>query len=190
MFACELGVDYSFRPVADLSSRNMNHYADNPALKIPVLETPEGPWFGAINICRELARRTLHAPKILWPEQLHERTAANAQELVLQGMSTEVALIMQSATEPGGAIATSSKAFESLSNSLAWLDANLLDICARTSSRETLSLLELTTYCFVTHLAFRKVADLSPYGALQAFCEAFGDRPSARATIYRFDVSS
>jgi glutathione S-transferase len=187
MFAHELGVEYAFRPVVDLSSRNVDHYANNPALKIPVLETPDGPWFGALNICRELARRTPIAPKIYWPEQLRDRTAANAQELVLQGMATEVALIMQATA---GVIATSGKAFESLINSLSWLDANLQHVRGKASERDTLSIFELTTYCFVTHLDFRKVADTSPYQNLRAFCSEHALRPAAQATTYRFDTSS
>ncbi|HET8933650.1 MAG TPA: glutathione S-transferase family protein [Polyangiales bacterium] len=184
MFAHELGIEYTFQLVADLNSTQLDDYAANPALRIPVLQTPEGPWFGALHICRELARRTHVVPKIIWPEQLHDRIAANAQELVLQGMGTEVALIMQAA---GGAIPTSGKAFTSLTNILRWLDANLPNVRASTSE---LSFLELTAYCFVAHLPFRKVLDVSEYRALQAFCEEFGQRPSARATRYRFDFSS
>jgi glutathione S-transferase len=187
MFAHEAGVPYAFRVVADLTSRDAHQYADNPALKIPVLEAPEGPWFGALNICRELARHAQTALAFQWPEQLHERAAANAQELVLSGMTTEVALIMHAGAQPGGAIATESKAFEGLTNTLRWLDAHLPEVIARTSKPEQLSFLELTAYCFVTHLEFRKVASVSPYPALVAFCEAYGQRASARATTYRFD---
>lgn len=187
MFAHELGVNYTFRLVADLSSCNVDDYAAHPALKIPVLQTPQGPWFGALHICRELTRRTAHAPKILWPEQLHDRIAANAQELVLQGMGTEVALIMQAA---GGPISTASKAFESLTNSLSWLDTHLPAVRASTSEPETLSFFELTAYCFVAHLPFRKVLDVTPYRALHAFCDEYAQRPSAQATTYRFDLSS
>ena len=190
MFAHELNVEYAFVPVADLSSRDSVHYADNPALKIPILETPEGPWFGALNICRELARRALCPQDILWPEQLQDRKAANAQELVLQGMATEVALIMQAASDPRGAIATSGKSFESLTNSLRWLDDNLTDVLATVSRPNSVSTLELTTYCFVTHLDFRKVADISPYHALKGFCDAFARKPAAQATPYRYDFSS
>ena len=187
MFAVVLGVVCGFEPVADLGSRALSDYAGNPALKIPVLQTPDGPWFGAINVCRELARRASNAPKILWPEQLVDRAAANAQELVLQAMSTEVTLIMQAPTQPGGAIATSGKAYESLVNSLVWLDENLSAIRAKISSCEVVSLLDLTAYCFVTHLEFRQVTDVSPYRALQSFCVEFGQRPSAQATTYFYD---
>jgi glutathione S-transferase len=180
MVAQELEIAYAFRPLADLASRAVHDYALNPALKIPILETPEGPWYGALNCCRELARRAPHKPQILWPEQLHERLAANAQELVLQGMSTEVALIMQ-----GPTIDTASKAFESLTNCLGWLDAHWREV--RTTR---LSFLDITTYCFFTHLSFRQVADVGPYRVLQAFCDDFGARASAQATAYRFDFSS
>jgi len=190
MFAHELGVEYAFVPVADLGSRRSSHYADNPALRIPVLDTPLGPWFGTINICRELARRVRSARKIQWPEDLRDRKAANAQELVLQGMATEVGLIMQAASVPGGAIDTSGKAFESLVNSLRWLDDNLTEVLAHTSQPDTLSIFELTVFCFVTHIEFRKVTDVSAYRALQSFCREFGQRPSAQATVYRFDFSS
>lgn len=185
MFAHELNVECGFIPVADLSSRNADHYADNPALKIPILETPEGPWYGTLNICRELARRAPTPREILWPEQLRDRKAANAQELVLQGMATEVALIMQAGSS--GEIAITGKAFDSLTNSLRWLDDNLTSVL---QSSNSLSTLELTTFCFVTHLDFRKVADVSPYHALQSFCLAFARRPSAQATPYRYDFSS
>lgn len=187
MFAHELGIDYTFQLVADLSSTTPGDYADNPALKIPVLQTPEGPWFGALHICRELARRTPHAPKIIWPEQLHDRIASNAQELVLQGMGTEVSLIMQAA---GGAIPTSGKAFTSLTNMLSWLDTHLPAARASTSTSGTLSFLDLTAYCFITHLPFRKVLDVSAYRMLQAFSDELGQRPSARATTFRYDFSS
>jgi glutathione S-transferase len=186
MFAHELNVECAFVPVADLSSRNADHYANNPALKIPILETPDGPWFGALNICRELARRAPAPNEILWPEQLLDRKAANAQELVLQGMATEVALIMQAGSS--GEIAITGKTFESLTNSLRWLDDNLTEVLATSSNG--LSTLEVTTYCFVTHLEFRKVADVSTYQALQSFCLAFARRPSAQATPYRYDFSS
>jgi glutathione S-transferase len=188
MFAHELGVDYVFRPVPELSSRDPSVYGGNPALKIPALQTVDGAWFGALNICRELERRTVAAPRVMWPEQLRDRMASNAQELVLQGMSTEVALIMQASSD--GSIATSSKGFESLTNSLRWLDENLPGVRAEICQPEALSFLDLTTYCFVTHLDFRQVADLSPYRALHAFCEEVGRKPSARATSYRFDFGT
>lgn len=183
IFAHELNVEHAFVPVADLGSRDVGQYAGNPALKIPVLQTPEGPWFGALNVSRELARRAAPAQRILWPEQLQDRMAANAHELIVQGMSTEVSLIMQGAIDP------SSKPFESLVNSLRWLEEKLPGVVTSVAKPDTLSTLEVMAYCFVTHLAFRSVLDVSPYRSLLEFCDAFGRRASAQATAYRFDFS-
>ena len=47
--------------------------------------------------------------------------------------------------------------------------------------------LETTLFCLVTHLEFRQVLATAPYRALTEFSERFGERPSARATTYRFD---
>src|SRR5690242_17668197 len=58
LFAEELGLAYQFELVRDLLSRDSAHYGGNPALKLPALKTREATWFGALNICRELARRS------------------------------------------------------------------------------------------------------------------------------------
>ena len=184
LFANELAISYDFTVVHDLFSQNGVHYADNPALKIPVLMTEDGPWFGALNICRALTRRASSAPMIVWPEQITDRRAANAQELVLQGMATEVGIIMRG---PGTPDAHDDKARESLVRSVAWLDAELPAALASLPPSRTTSFLEVSVYCFVTHLAFRQVLETDGYEHLQAFCSAFGQRASARATAYRFD---
>src|SRR5262245_17315283 len=114
MFAHECGVSYRFRPVLDLMSRASADYGDNPALRLPVLELDDGPLFGTANICRELARRGSRAVRVVWPEQLHDRLAMNAQELVLQGMSSVVVMIMSGA-QPAGSYAD--KARQSLTDS-------------------------------------------------------------------------
>ena len=50
---------HTFRPIFDMTTFEAAAYAENPALKVPVLNTPDGPLFGTENICRELvgARR-------------------------------------------------------------------------------------------------------------------------------------
>ena len=58
IFALELGVPHTFRPVFDILALEAENYADNPALKVPILVLPDGPMFGTENICRELARRS------------------------------------------------------------------------------------------------------------------------------------
>lgn len=188
VFAHELELTCSFRAVADLTSRDSADYAGNPALKLPVLETPDGPAFGAFNICRVLAKRSPRRPLIVWPESSGDLMVANAQELVSQGMATEVAMIMRTLEQPSVPLTAATKLRASLDNSLAWLDLNLGTALDRSVPNGALSLLEVSAFCFVSHLQFRNVADVSRYPALRAHVETFACRPSARATEYCFDV--
>jgi hypothetical protein len=52
-----------------------------------------------------------------------------------------------------------------------------------------LSFLEVTSFCFVTHLDFRQVLDISGYTNLLAFCQRYGERESAHETGYKFDAA-
>jgi glutathione S-transferase len=182
----ECGVACEFQVVPDLLSRQSADYAENPALRLPILQTPDGPWFGALSICRELARHATQPLHVVWPEDLG-RLAANAQELVLQGMATEVTLIMRKATDPEGNTAYDEKLRTSLADSLSWLDAQLPAALASLPQERSVSLLEVTCFCFVTHLDFRQVMDTHGFAALQSFCRSFATRASALATPYRFD---
>jgi glutathione S-transferase len=186
VFARECDVAHEFQRVLDLMSVSASDFGDNPALKLPILQTPDGTWFGALNICRELVRRAPSSVDVVWPEDLSDRTAANAQELVLQGMATEVSMIMRGLPAPG-ASRVDDKARESLTNSLVWLDAHLPAALKTLPSGRTLSFLEVSSFCFVRHLGFRGVADSSAYANLSEFCDAYADRPSLRETEYRFD---
>ena len=121
VFAHELSVAHDFSVVLDLFSQASADYGDNPALRLPVLVTHEGPWFGALSICQELARQSATPRRIVWPAQLTRRLSANAQELVTQGMATEVGIIMRS-VGASGPVPYDGKARESLVRSLAWLD--------------------------------------------------------------------
>src|SRR5688572_707511 len=94
--AAELGVAYRFHVVPNLLSTDPSDYGGNPALRLPVLQTAEGEWFGALNICRALERQASAAgaegrPRLVWPEDLDRPLTANAQELTLQAMASEVA---------------------------------------------------------------------------------------------------
>jgi len=189
MFAHELGVEYELVPVLDLMSQTVSDYLGNPALRVPVLQTEAGPWFGALNVCRELARLAPHRLAIVWPEHSTDPDGANAQELVLQGMATEVGMIMhggRDAATPPDLYADKNR--RSLANSLAWLETNLPGVLQRLPADRALSFLEVSAFCFLEHLEFREVFDTSEYVELRAFCRTFGERPSARATAYRFDV--
>ncbi|HLV22303.1 MAG TPA: glutathione S-transferase N-terminal domain-containing protein [Polyangiaceae bacterium] len=187
LFARELEVEHDFEVVTDLLSCDPGDYGGNPALRIPILRAPTGVWFGALNICRELARRTARDRAVVWPEDLTEPLLANAQELTLGAMATEVTLIMAKLAQPGDDGVALHKARQSLSNTLSWLDQNAREIVGQLPAERDLSTLEVTLYCLVTHLRFRQVLPMDPYVELDAFCVAFGGRSSARETEYRFD---
>ena len=189
IFAHELDVAYTLVPIHDMLSCNSTDYAGNPALKMPILDSDQGAWFGALNICRELARRAGRESAIIWPEALSDRLAANAQELTLQGMATQVALVMNtvgsSPTTPGRPYDIKTRA--SLNNSLTWLDENLAAVLSQLREDRWLSYFEVTLFCFIKHLEFRSVLDTTALPRLQTFSQAFAQRASARATEYRFD---
>jgi glutathione S-transferase len=63
IFALELEVPHAFLPVFDMTTTERGNYADNPALKIPILVDEHGPLYGTVNICRELVRRSGHGAK-------------------------------------------------------------------------------------------------------------------------------
>jgi len=186
IFAHELGVEYAFQPVMDLLSQNSDDYLGNPALRLPVLESRGEAWYGALNICRELARRASPPRAIVWPD-LPDREVANAQELVLQGMSTEVSIVMHKLASPDQTDRYEDKNRRSLQNSLAWLEAKFPSVRARLPADRTISFLEVSAYCFLTHLEFRRLIDTTGYAQLSAFVREFDARPSARDTTYRFD---
>lgn len=186
IFASEAGVDYAFDVVRNLMSSNTGDYAGNPALKLPVLQTASGAWFGALNICRALSRASDRELRIVWPEALHEPLLANVQELTVQAMATEVALIMSTLAERSDG-PDQIKMRTSLVNVMTWLDAHVQTILAKLPPDRDLSYLEVTLFCLVTHLEFRSVLPVAPYSNLTAFCQRFGERTAARETSYFFD---
>jgi glutathione S-transferase len=186
IFALELGVPHTFQPVYDMTTLDAGAYAGNPALKIPILVDAQGPLYGTENICRELARRSGKATRVVLRGAVTERRVANAEELVLHAMSTGVNLIMQAVA--GEKAVPQPKLRGSLQNVLAFLDENLDGVLDALPADRVLSFFEAALFSVVTHLPFRKLLDVSGYSNLQRFCAAFGERPGARATEYRFDV--
>ena len=83
IFALELGVPDEFRPVLDMTVTAPGNYADNPALKVPVLIDEQGPLFGTENICVELARRSGKRAGVVLRGDVLDRGVANAEELIL-----------------------------------------------------------------------------------------------------------
>jgi len=190
LFAEELGVPCAFAPLYDLTSRDPADYGGNPALKLPVLQLPQGSVFGAENICRALAGLAAQPRRIVWTEQLPDLRARNAQELIWHGMGAQVQWVfgMQVAQLPADNIYFA-KAADGLRNALAWLDANLEAVLHSLPPRD-LSLLEASLFCLVEHLDFRQTLPRTPYRHLLAFADAFRTRPSAQRTLYAYDVAA
>lgn len=185
IFALELEVPHTFRVVLDITSLDTAGYADNPALKVPVLIDEQGSLFGTENICRELARRSSKAARCVLRGASNDRLIANTEELVLHVMSAEVNIIV--AKLAGNAVVPA-KVTSSIENSLDYLDDRLEALLARLPADRSISFVEVALFCVVTHLPFREVLDTSRWKRLAAFVEHFGERASARATEYRFDT--
>jgi glutathione S-transferase len=181
IFALELGVAHTFRPVLDMTVTDAANYGNNPALKVPILVDEEGPLFGTENICRELARRSGKRAQVALRGDVPDRRVANAEELILHAMSSEVILIMS------GKDAPPPKVRPSLENALAFLEDNLDGVRAALPPDRLLSFCETSLFCLVTHLPFRKIMEATGYPNLQAFAREFEQRPGARDTGYRFD---
>ena len=188
IFAAELRTDCSFQVVRDLMSPDPAEYGGHPALKVPTLRTSQGVWFGALSICRELSRQSSVRPRIVWPEDLVHPLPANAQELVVQAMATEVTLIVCNAASGEDDSTPFAKLRKSLVSSMRWLESHAKQAVAALPADRHLSYLEVTLFCLVTHLEFRGVLPIAPYPALNELCRDFAVRASAQNTTYRFDA--
>jgi glutathione S-transferase len=187
IFALELGVQHTFRPVFDITSLEAADYAGNPALKVPILVDDDGPLFGTENICHDLVRRSGQSSHVVMRGGVRDRVVANAEELTLHVMSAEVSLIM--AKVAGDARLAPPKVSRSIENSLRHLDANVDAMLAALPADRALSFVEVALFCVLTHLPFREVMDVAPWARLGDFSRRFGERDSARRTEYRFDAA-
>ena len=188
IFALELDVPHRFSPLLDLTSMDAAKYSANPVLKVPVLVTPEGPWFGSENIARELVRRARLSRTVAFREHASTRVAANAEELTTQAMATEVTLILSKLAGDDPASLARIKARTGLAASLAWLDAHLDEALAGLPADRDFSFFEVALYCLITHLPFRSVMEVTEYERLARHVETFGERESAQRTPYSFDA--
>jgi glutathione S-transferase len=187
VFALEVGVAHAFRPIFDITALEAAAYGENPALKMPVLLDEEGPLFGTENICRALLRRSGRTGIVMRGDSA-SRLVANAEELTLHAMSSEVILVMGAPKLGPIGAAAQPKVSRSLENCLDWLDARIDAVLGALPPERSVSFLEVALFCGVTHLPFRKVIDVSRWERLGAFCRRFGERPSARQTEYRYDA--
>lgn len=186
IYAAELEVPCTFEPVFDITSTRSDVFADNPLLRVPSLRTPEGTWFGSLGVCRALARRSARALRLVWPEDLTVPLSSNAQEVVTDAMNTGVVIVTSRILKVPDDDPALTKPFARLNGAIDWLEANL-DAALAAQPRGDLTFLEVSAFCFLTHLGFRGLGTIDPHPQLRAFCDRFGDRAAARATPYHFD---
>ena len=188
IFAAELEVPYQLVPVYDMAALDPEAFGGNPALKIPVLRRGGSILVGAENICRTLAELARVRKRIVWPEQLSGDLVRNAQELVWHCMAAQVQLVLGTALHKLPAdnpfFVKSRTGFD---GALRWLDTNLDEVLTRLPPRD-LSLFEASLHCLIEHLQFRPTLTAESFPALVSFAKNFALRPSAQATVYRFDV--
>ena len=186
IFAHELGVRYEFRIVHEIGSTRVRDFGDNPTLRVPSLRSGTDTWFGSLNVCRELARRATVPHTILWPEDVRESLASNAQELVLETMASEVTVVMARMSGIAGDHPFMNKPFARIRASVEWLDAELMGVFSRLPPH-SLGFLEVSAFCLCKHLEFREILSIQDRPNLVAFCKEFERRPSAVHTEFHFD---
>ena len=188
IFAEELNVPYRLIPVPDMTAVSAEAYGGNPAMKLPVMRVGDSKLFGAQNICRALAQRSIRKPRIVWPEDLGDPLASNAQEFVWHGMAAQVQIVLGVVICKLPAENTYFvKARDGFVGTLRWLDAHFAGLCSDLPATRDLSLLEVSLFCLVDHLIFRPTVSITPYRTLLRFAEEFAKRSSAQSTTYRFD---
>lgn len=187
MLALELDMAVDLEPIHDLLSLDPAVFAGNPALKLPALRLGGDVVWGSVNACRALARASAAGEDgVAWPEQARSPQLLNAHELVAHAMAAQVEVVFHEIVSGRPPDDASRKRRASLVNSLAWLDREL-DAVRRELPAGRIALLELQLFCLLEHLPFRNPVDLSGWPRLVAFADAWRQRPSARATPYRFD---
>ena len=188
MFAHQLAVPFELVPIYDMTQVDAAAYAGNPALKLPTLRYAGGLVFGAENICRTLAELAPAPAAIIWPEQLRQPLARNAQELVWHGMAAQVQLVLGTVIckLPADNVYFT-KALTGFEAALQWLDEHLGEVRKLLPAPRDLSLFEVTLFCLIEHLVFRPTLPIDAYPALLKFSEEFGTRPAAQRTRYQVD---
>jgi glutathione S-transferase len=189
IFAEELGVSYELVPIYDMKQLDTETYADNPALKLPILRRGASTLFGTLNICRALAESVGATAQIEWPEDRSDALARNAQELVWHCMATQVQLLI--GTVIGKLPADNIffvKARTGLDGSLHWLDAHLASVLAGRRAHCRLSVFEVSLFCLIEHVRWRETAATDHCAHLIAWAETYASRSSAQATVYEADI--
>lgn len=188
IFAHELGVPFELVPIHDMTQMDAAAYAGNPALKLPTLRRAGSLVFGTENICRALADLAGGTQRIVWPEQRTDDVSRNAQVMIWHAMAAQVQLVMGTAIAklPADNVYFA-KGRAGFTGALRWLDDHVSAAIDALPPRD-LSLLEVTLFCLIDHLAFRTTVPTAPYPALLRFAQTFATRPSAIRTPYRVDA--
>jgi glutathione S-transferase len=187
MFAHEVDVPFTLVRVDDLLTLDPVVYAGNPAMKVPALRIGSSVLFGTENICRRLAEHAGRADdvRIVWPERATSDVLRCAQELTWHAMAAQVTLILGlklGKLPPDNIFFV--KVRKGLESSLSWLAEHLAQALDDLPRDRALSLFEVTLFCLVEHLGFRRTLDDDPPPALRQFAAEFGARESARKTPF------
>ena len=190
LFAHTLGVTHDFEHIPDMTRTDPAAYADNPALKLPILRIGHDTVFGAYNICRVIAQQADAGDAVTWPENIPGILAANAHELLAHCMGAQVQVVMgtQVAALPADN-AYFTKALAGMRGALHWLDAHLDEVLALFPVHRRLSWFEACLFCLLEHLTFRQTLDWQPMSALVAFARDYARRADAGATAYHYPQS-
>lgn len=190
MFAHELGLPFELDVVHDLLSLDPANYGGHPALKIPTLHVGEAALFGTENICRKLAEIAGRAgdPRVVLPEHVNADLARSAQELVWNAMALQVQLLVgiRFAKLPSDNVFFA-KASAGMVGSLTWLEQHLERALEHLPAVRDVTVLEVTVFCLVEHIAFRPTVPLDAFPTLRNFATRFASRGSAQRTVFRAD---
>ena len=107
----------------------------------------------------ELARRAGAESTVVWPEDLTEPNAANAQEIVLDTMAAGVAIITARLAKLPSDHVLLTKHIARIDASVAWLERELPGVVSRLPAR-SLSFLEVSAFCLCRHLPFREIRSI------------------------------
>ena len=188
LLAHELDVPVALAPIHALLSEDPATFAGNPALKLPALRDGDVVVWGSANACRWVARRSVAGEAgVAWAEDATATLAMNAHELVAHAMAAQVEVVFHEIVAKRPPDDASRKRRASLESTLDWLDANLDGVRASLPAAPV-RWFELALFALLEHFPFRNpTITLERRPALRAFVAAFGVRPSALATPYRFD---
>lgn len=187
IFAHELGVPLTLVDVPDLRALDAEAYGGNPALKIPSLRVGTSLVFGAENVCRKLVELAGRRgdPRLVFAEHVTSDLVRSAQEMTEHAMTAQVQLVVPLFF---GDLPLDHFYFRKIragfEGSLAWLDAHLPRVLAELPAPRDLSLFEVSLFCLVEHLAFRRTRESEAPPALRRFAAEFARRASAEATPY------